>query len=224
MSATEGFSAGGAEGAEASKKRVRGRPPGTSKKAKTEAMVSPSAPRRHGRPLGSKNKKMLAAAALTAPSVAAATASPSWLLSELPPVLQPPAYSSVDGYVTFIIPVLAGCGDRLRLPSKFVEAMEGQVPARVQRRPADARDRGSRSTTMARGSATSVMDGQSSSRSTVCRSDSFSSSPIATRCGSSLSTSSTAPTAPAPSLLGCDAHALASMVCLSTWILSTEDP
>jgi hypothetical protein len=37
----------------------------------------------------------------------------------------------VDGYVTFIVPVLAGCGDRLRLPSKFVEAMEGQELARA---------------------------------------------------------------------------------------------
>jgi hypothetical protein len=44
----------------------------------------------------------------------------------LPPVIQLPAYSSVDGNITFIVPVLAGCGNRLRLPSKFMEAMEGQ--------------------------------------------------------------------------------------------------
>jgi hypothetical protein len=41
-------------------------------------------------------------------------------------VIQLPAYSLVDGYITFIVLVLAGCADRLRLPSKFVEAMEGQ--------------------------------------------------------------------------------------------------
>jgi hypothetical protein len=39
---------------------------------------------------------------------------------------QPPAYASINGYTTFIAPVLAGCGDRLRLPSKFVEGMEGR--------------------------------------------------------------------------------------------------
>jgi hypothetical protein len=73
-----------------------------------------------------------AAAASTTPSTAAAaTAGPSRLLSALPLVIQPPAYSSVDGYITFIVLVLAGCGDRLRLPSKFVEAMEGQELART---------------------------------------------------------------------------------------------
>jgi hypothetical protein len=41
-------------------------------------------------------------------------------------VHQPPAYASVDRYVTFLILVLARCKDRLRLPCKFVEAMEGQ--------------------------------------------------------------------------------------------------
>jgi hypothetical protein len=39
------------------------------------------------------------------------------------PVLQPPAYTSVEGWSTFIVPVLAGAKDRLCLSSRFVEAM-----------------------------------------------------------------------------------------------------
>jgi hypothetical protein len=42
-----------------------------------------------------------------------------------------PAYISINRYTTFITPVLAGCGDRLRLPSKFVEGMEGWEIARA---------------------------------------------------------------------------------------------
>jgi hypothetical protein len=42
------------------------------------------------------------------------------------PVLQPPAYTSAKGWCTFIVPVLAGARDRLRLPSQFMDAMEGQ--------------------------------------------------------------------------------------------------
>jgi hypothetical protein len=45
------------------------------------------------------------------------------------PVLQPPAYTLVEGWSTFIISVLAGVKDHLRLPSQFVEAMEGQEMA-----------------------------------------------------------------------------------------------
>jgi hypothetical protein len=45
------------------------------------------------------------------------------------PVLQPPAYTLAEGWSTFIVPVLAGARDRLRLPSRFVEAMEGQEMA-----------------------------------------------------------------------------------------------
>jgi hypothetical protein len=44
-------------------------------------------------------------------------------------VHQLPAYASADGYITFLIPVLARCEDGLRLPSKFMEAMEGQEMA-----------------------------------------------------------------------------------------------
>jgi hypothetical protein len=41
------------------------------------------------------------------------------------PALQPPAYTSAEGWSTFIVPVLAGAKDRLRHPSQFVEMMEG---------------------------------------------------------------------------------------------------
>jgi hypothetical protein len=45
------------------------------------------------------------------------------------PVLQPPAYTSVEGWSTFIVPVLAGAKDLLCLPSQFVETIEGQEMA-----------------------------------------------------------------------------------------------
>jgi hypothetical protein len=38
---------------------------------------------------------------------------------------QLPAYTLVNGFVTFLVPVLAGSKERLPLPFKFVEAMEG---------------------------------------------------------------------------------------------------
>jgi hypothetical protein len=44
-------------------------------------------------------------------------------------VLQPPVNTSAEGWSTFIVSVLAGAKDRLRLPSQFVEAMEGQEMA-----------------------------------------------------------------------------------------------
>jgi hypothetical protein len=57
-------------------------------------------------------------------AAAAAPVGPSRFWPVLPPARQPPAYTSVSGYTTFIVPVLARCGDRLRLPSKFMEEME----------------------------------------------------------------------------------------------------
>jgi hypothetical protein len=60
--------------------------------------------------------------------VTSSLAGPSRLQPTLP-ALQPPAYTSAKGWSTFIIPVLAGAMDRLRLPSRFVEAMEGQEMA-----------------------------------------------------------------------------------------------
>jgi hypothetical protein len=41
------------------------------------------------------------------------------------PALQPPVYTSAEEWSSFIAPVLAGAKDHLRLPSQFVEAMEG---------------------------------------------------------------------------------------------------
>jgi hypothetical protein len=46
--------------------------------------------------------------------------------ARLLPVLQPVAYSSVEGYISFLVPVLAGCGDCICFPAKFVEMMERQ--------------------------------------------------------------------------------------------------
>jgi hypothetical protein len=45
------------------------------------------------------------------------------------PGLHPPAYALAEGWSTFIILVLAGAKDHLRLPSQFVEAMKGQEMA-----------------------------------------------------------------------------------------------
>jgi hypothetical protein len=95
------------------------------------AMVAPSLARRHGRPPGSKNKKTLAAlAATTSRSIgpSGAASSPvglSWLQLKLS-ALQPLAYTLTEGWSTFIVPVLTGAKDHLRLLSWFVEAMEGQ--------------------------------------------------------------------------------------------------
>jgi hypothetical protein len=45
------------------------------------------------------------------------------------PALQPPAYTSAEGWSTFIVLVLTGARDHLCLPSQFVEGMEGQEMA-----------------------------------------------------------------------------------------------
>jgi hypothetical protein len=45
------------------------------------------------------------------------------------PALQPPVYTSTEGWSTFIVPVLARAKECLRLPSQFVEAMQGQEMA-----------------------------------------------------------------------------------------------
>jgi hypothetical protein len=45
------------------------------------------------------------------------------------PALQPPAYILAEGWSTFIVPILAGAKDLLRLPSQFMESMEGQEMA-----------------------------------------------------------------------------------------------
>jgi hypothetical protein len=45
------------------------------------------------------------------------------------PALQPPAYTWAEGWSIFIVPILTGAKDVLRLPSQFVESMEGQEMA-----------------------------------------------------------------------------------------------
>jgi hypothetical protein len=93
-------------------------------------------PRRRGRPLGSQNKKTLAALAAVATAASTETAAatiggPSRVAASVarqprrPPMSQPPVYTLVNGFVTFLVPVLAGSEERLPLPFKFVEAMEG---------------------------------------------------------------------------------------------------
>jgi hypothetical protein len=88
-------------------------------------VASPSAPCPRGRPPGSRNKKTLAAimaATAAAGGLAAATATAAGP-SRHPPARQSPTYTSVNGYVTFLVLVLAWSEDRLCLPFKFVEAM-----------------------------------------------------------------------------------------------------
>jgi hypothetical protein len=114
-------------------KRRPGRPKGSGKKTASMAAAAPLSPRRHGRPLGSKNKKALAvfrvAAAPAGPrAVVPPHLGPSRLWLEKP-ALQPPTYISAQGWSTCIIPVLVGTRDLLRLPSQFADSMEGQEMA-----------------------------------------------------------------------------------------------
>jgi hypothetical protein len=99
--------------------------------------TTPSVPRKHGRPLGSRNRKTLAvlvAAAATVSTEAATTAATgnsSGIVagvarqSRRPPKKQQPAYTSVNGYTTFLVPLWAGSEELLPLPFKFVDTMEG---------------------------------------------------------------------------------------------------
>jgi hypothetical protein len=111
-----------------------GCPKGSGRKTVPAAVATPSSPRRHGRPSGSKNKKTLAALEAAASNSVRSHATalppdgPSRLRSEKP-ALQPPAYISAEGWSTCIIPVLAGAWDLLCLPSQFMDSMEGQEMA-----------------------------------------------------------------------------------------------
>jgi hypothetical protein len=115
-------------------KRRPGRPKGSGKKTASAAAATPSSPRHRGRPLGSKNKKAPAAFGAIASTSARprATSTPTvgpsrpWLEK---PVLQPPAYILAEGWSTYIIPVLAGARDLLRLPTQFMSLMEDQEMA-----------------------------------------------------------------------------------------------
>jgi hypothetical protein len=115
-------------------KRGPGHPMGSGRKTATTIAAAPSSSRCRGQPLGSKNKKTLAALGATAsksarPRVTTShPAGPSRLRPEKL-ALQPPAYISAEGWSTCIVPVLAGAKDLLRLPSQFVESMEGQEMA-----------------------------------------------------------------------------------------------
>jgi hypothetical protein len=166
MSAIGGFDARSAEGAEASKRPGPGSLHGGSKKAGMATVAAyPSVPRPRGRPPGSRNKKTMAATVAAGPTAAAAMVGTLWL----PPVHQPLAYTSVAGYVSFLVPVLAGSGDRLRLPSsswRRWSIRSWHAPSCKSAAAASHRT-ASRSTTTAKGSATSVAGGRSSSRTTA---------------------------------------------------------
>jgi hypothetical protein len=115
MSAAGASGAGGASGSSGCK---HGRPLWSGAKAE-ELVAMPSVPRRCGHPLGSRNKKTLAALVVAAAlasfgTAAAAVGGPSGVtamaasLLRRPPTRQPPAYTFVNGFVTFLVPVLAG--------------------------------------------------------------------------------------------------------------------
>jgi hypothetical protein len=107
-------------------KRKRGRPLGSGKKAKEEVVAMPLVVQRRVCPPGSKNKKTLAAT--TAPAVAVSSFVAVAVLgpSMLALALQPPAYSPMEGYMSFLILVLAGGAGRIRMHSKFMETVEGR--------------------------------------------------------------------------------------------------
>jgi hypothetical protein len=112
----------------------RGRPLGSRNKGKGPTVV-PSVRRNRGRPLGSRNKKTLvalAAAAATASSAKPPTtaaggssgaATSAACYPRLPPKKQPLAYTSVNGYPTFLVPLLDRSEDPLPLPFRVVEAL-----------------------------------------------------------------------------------------------------
>jgi hypothetical protein len=132
MSAIGSSGTGNAEGTGVPENRGPGRPRGSGKKEVTAtAVAAPSSAPHRGRPPGSRNKKTLAALAAAATgsagpvTEATSSAGPSRLWPVLPPVHQPPAYALAEGWVTFLVRVLVECEDRLCLPSKFVEPMEG---------------------------------------------------------------------------------------------------
>jgi hypothetical protein len=114
-------------------KRRPGRPKGSGKKTASAAAATPLSSRRHGRLLGSKNKKAPVVFRVAATPAGPHMAAPPRLGPSRPwlekPALQPPTYISAQGWSTCIIPALAGSRDLLRLPSQFTDSMEGQEMA-----------------------------------------------------------------------------------------------
>jgi hypothetical protein len=95
---------------------------------------------KRGRPLGSHNKKTLAALAAAAATVSAEAAPAAAAIgnssgvvagvarkSQRPPEKQRPAYTLVNMYTTFLSPLQARCEVRLPLPFRFVDTMGGNV-------------------------------------------------------------------------------------------------
>jgi hypothetical protein len=115
----------------------RGHPLGICNKDKS-LVVALSVPCKRGRLLGIRNKKnraALASAAATVSTEAATTAVASnssdavtgvARQSRRLPKKQQPAYTSVNGYTTFLVPLRARSEERLPLPFKFVDTMEGE--------------------------------------------------------------------------------------------------
>jgi hypothetical protein len=94
-------------------------------------------PRKRGSPLGSRNKKTLAALAAAAATVsteaatAAAVGNSSGAVTDVarqsrwPAKKQRLAYTSVNMYTNFLVPLWAESEEPLPLPFKFIDMMEG---------------------------------------------------------------------------------------------------
>jgi hypothetical protein len=157
MSSAGALGGSGARGPGGSGGRKHGRPLGSLNKVKDLAATLPVSCKR-SRPLGSRNKKTLAALAAVAATVsaeaapatataavsgeaAAAAATAAAAAGDLPSAVAgaarksgcPPekhrlTYTSANGYTTFLAPLRDGCEVRLPLPFRFVDTMGGSVP------------------------------------------------------------------------------------------------
>jgi hypothetical protein len=110
-----------------------GRLKGSGKKSASAAAASPSSSHRRGRLPGSKNKKTPAVFKIAATPAKPRTATPPplgpsrpWLEKSAHQLL---AYISAQGWSTYIISMLAGARDLLRLPTQFASSMEDQETA-----------------------------------------------------------------------------------------------
>jgi hypothetical protein len=89
--------------------------------AQMEVEVTPPVPRWCGHPPGIRNKKTLAAITAAAATTSSPTATTTAGMIVHALMVAPPAYTPVEGFRCFIIPVLAGATRLLCLPSKFSE-------------------------------------------------------------------------------------------------------